>query len=189
MATASPPIAPAGAAEEPSAELSAEPSHAPWTTVAARLLAYLAAALVLALALVGALTMTRGTPVEYVIARGDPHGAPSPGDSLFTRTMTLYTGVDLHPGNRVEVLENGDGTYPVLWRDIRSCRHTVTVQMYFAKPGAVADTMAAALADCARRGARVLLLLDGFGAQTLSRQWADRGARAGVEVAWLRRLR
>jgi cardiolipin synthase len=89
----------------------------------------------------------------------------------------------------VQVLENGDGTYPLLWRDMRTCRRAVTVQMYFAKPGAVADTMAAALGDCVRRGARVLLLLDGFGAQTLQRQWADRVRRSGVEVAWLRQMR
>ncbi|HEY0778497.1 MAG TPA: phospholipase D-like domain-containing protein [Gemmatirosa sp.] len=187
MAIASPPTASGVDAPPPAAD--AEPAFAPWPTDVRRLLSYVAIAFVLALALVGALTMTRGTPVEYVIARGDPHGAPAPGDSLFTRTMTLYTGVELHPGNRVEVLENGDATYPLLWRDIRSCEHAVTVQMYFAKPGAVADTMAAALGDCARRGARVLLLLDGFGAQTLSRRWADAVAHSGVEVAWLRQLR
>ncbi len=187
MAIASPPAAPDSA--RPAHDADAEASYVPWPTVARRLLSYLAVALVLALALVGALSMTRGTPVEYVIARGDAHGAPSPGDSLFARTMALYTGAELHPGNRVQVLDNGDGTYPRLWRDIRSCEHAVTVQMYFAKPGAVADTLAAALGDCAHRGARVLLLLDGFGAQTLSRRWADAVAHSGVEVAWLRQLR
>jgi cardiolipin synthase len=157
--------------------------------VVRRLARYAGLAALSALALIGALSATRGTPVEYVIARGDPAGPPAPGESLFTRTMELYAGVSLHPGNRVQVLENGDGTYPLLWRDLRTCRRTVTVQMYFAKPGAVADTMAAALGECARRGVRVLLLLDGFGAQTLQRQWADRVRRAGVEVAWLRQLR
>ena len=189
MALVAPPrTAPDGIAPDDDAPAAAAP-QAPWSTVVRRLLGYFAVAFVLALALVGALTMTRGTPVQYVIARGDPRGAPSPGDSLFSRTMALYTGVELHAGNRVQVLENGDGTYPRLWRDIRSCQHTVTVQMYFAKPGAVADTMAAALGDCAHRGARVLLLLDGFGAQTLSRRWADAVAHSGVEVAWLRQLR
>jgi len=163
--------------------------YAPWPVVARRLAKYTAVFVLLVLSLIGLLSVTRGTPVEYVIARGDPAGPPAPGDSLFTRTMELYTGVPLHPGNRVQVLENGDGTYPLLWRDLRTCRRTVTVQMYFAKPGAVADTMAAALGECARRGARVLLLLDGFGAQTLQRQWADRVRRSGVQVAWLRQLR
>ncbi len=77
MATAAPPAAPDDAVvSAPPAEPATEPAHAPWSTVVGRLFAYLGIALVLALALVGALTMTRGTPVEYVIARGDPRGAP-----------------------------------------------------------------------------------------------------------------
>ena len=164
-------------------------AYAPWPVVVHRLLKYVGVFAVGALALIGLLSATRGTPVEYVMARGDPRGPPAPGELLFTRTLELYTGVTLHAGNRVQVLENGDGTYPLLWRDLRSCRQTVTVQMYFAKPGAVADTMAAILGDCARRGVRVLLLLDGFGAQTLQRQWAEGVRRSGVEVAWLRQMR
>jgi cardiolipin synthase len=141
------------------------------------------------LALIGVLSVTRGTPIEYVIARGDPAGPPAPPSPLFVRTMELYTGTALHAGNRVQVLENGNGTYPPLWRDLRSCQRTVTVQMYFAKPGAIADTMATVLRDCARRGVRVLLLLDGFGAQSLAREWAKSLTDAGVELAWLRQLR
>ncbi len=141
------------------------------------------------LALIGVLSVTRGTPVEYVVARGDPAGPPAPGDSLFARTIELYAGTTLHAGNRVQVLENGDGTYPLLWRDLRTCERGVTVQMYFAKPGAVADTMAQILTECARKKVRVLVLLDGFGAQTLAEQWVKGLTAAGVEVAWLRQLR
>jgi cardiolipin synthase len=144
---------------------------------------------VVLLAFIGVLSMTRGTPIEYVIARGDPSGPPAPTDSLFVRTIELYTGTAVQSGNRVQVLENGDGTYPLLWRDLRTCRRTVTVQMYFSQPGAVADTMAAVLADCARRGVRVLLLLDGFGSQTLANRWVKGLTDAGVELAWLRRFR
>jgi cardiolipin synthase len=142
-----------------------------------------------ALALIGVLSVTRGTPVEFVVARGDPGGPPAPGDPLFVRSVELYTGTALHPGNRVQVLENGDGTYPLLWRDLRTCQRAVTVQMYFAKPGAVADTMAHVLSECARKKVRVLLLLDGFGAQSLAKNWADSLRAAGVEIARLRQLR
>ena len=141
------------------------------------------------LALIGVLSVTRGTPIEYVVARGDPGGPPAPGDLLFVRSVELYTGTTLHPGNRVVVLENGNGTYPLLWRDLRTCQRAVTVQMYFAKPGAVADTMAQVLGECARKKVRVLLLLDGFGTQSLEKEWADRLRSAGVEVARLRQLR
>ncbi|AHG87996.1 Phospholipase D-like domain protein [Gemmatirosa kalamazoonensis] len=144
---------------------------------------------VLVFALIGLLTVTRGTPVEYVLAKGDPRGPPATDDPLFRRTIELNTGVDLEAGNAVQVLENGVGTYPLLWQDIRTCRQTVTVQMYFAKPGAVADTMGAVLRECAKRGVRVLLLLDGFGAQSLTKEWRASLTAAGVEVAYLRQLR
>src|SRR5207248_9949179 len=140
-------------------------------------------------ALIGVLTITRGTPVEYVLAKGDPRGPPSPDDPLFRRTIELNTGVQLEQGNAVQVLQNGDGTYPQLWRDIRSGQQTVTVQMYFAKPGAVADTMSKVLRECASKHVRVLLLLDGFGAQSLSKEWRRALSNAGVEVALLRQLR
>ena len=154
-----------------------------------RLLLVVALLALAMLALIGVLSITRGTPVEFVVAKDDASGPPPPTDSLFVRTMELYTGTGLHGGNRVQVLENGNGTYPLLWRDLRTCQRTVTVQMYFAQPGAVADTMATVLRDCAKRGARVLILLDGFGAQTLAERWVDRLKGSGIEVAWLRQLR
>lgn len=137
-------------------------------------------------ALIGVLTVTRGSPVRRVLAVGDAR-LPGVRDSLFSRTLELFTGLRVEPGNRVEVLANG-AVYPRLWDDIRSARQTVTVQMYFSKPGAVADSMAANLAERARAGVRVLLLLDAFGSQDLRGAWADSLKHAGVEVAWLRPL-
>jgi len=147
------------------------------------------AALVLvlgALALMGVLTATRGTPIEMVVAEGDYNGPPPVTDSLFLRTMELFTGTHVEPRNRVELLLNGDGTYPPLWRDIRSARRTLTVQMYFSQPSATADTMAALLAERARAKVRVLLLLDAFGSADLTDGWRDSLRAAGVEVALFR---
>ena len=139
-------------------------------------------------ALIGVLTVTRGTPVRMVIASGDRDGPPPVTDSLFAHTMELYTGVHLEPGNRVEQLLNGNGTYPRLWHDLAGAQQTVTVQMYYALPGAVADSLKRILSERARAGVRVLLLLDAFGTQTLKRSWRDSLAAAGVRVARLRRL-
>ena len=139
---------------------------------------------ILAFALIGVLTVTRGSPVRNVLtmSRDD---LPGVRDSLFFRTLELFAGMHIEPGNRLEVLANG-ATYPRLWEDLRSARQTITVQMYFSKPGAVADTMAKILAERARAKVRVLLLLDAFGSQGLRGAWADNLKRAGVEVAWLR---
>ena len=144
--------------------------------------------LVSLLSLVGLLSITRGTPVRTVVyaSRAKP---PQVSDSSFRDLMALFIGVHLEPGNRVEQLLDGNGTYPRLWSDLRSARRTITVQMYYSLPGKVADTLAAVLSERARAGVRVLLLLDAFGSQTLKKSWADGLKKAGVEVKLLRRLR
>jgi cardiolipin synthase A/B len=143
----------------------------------------------LVLALIGILSVTHDTPVRNVIAEGDKDGPPAISDSLFSRSIELYTGTHIDPGNKVQILLNGDGTYPQLWKDLSSAQHTITVQMYYSQPGAVADTMAKYLIDKARQKVRVLLLLDAFGSQPLKRDWLQRVKAAGVEVVWLRPLR
>jgi len=143
----------------------------------------------LVLALIGVLSVTHDTPVTSVIAEGDKDGPPSVEDPLFARSIELFTGTHIDPGNNVQLLLNGNGTYPQLWKDIASAQHTVTVQMYYSQPGAVADTMAKYLIDRAQHKVRVLLLLDAFGSQPLKREWRDSLKHAGVEVKWLRPLR
>ena len=143
----------------------------------------------LILALIGILSVTHDTPVTSVIAEGDKDGPPSIEDPLFARSIELFTGTHIDPGNNVQILLNGDGTYPQLWKDIASAERTITVQMYYSQPGAVADTMAKYLLDRAKHNVRVLLLLDAFGSQPLKPEWRDSLKHAGVEVRWLRPLR
>ena len=81
------------------------------------------------------------------------------------------------PGNNVEQLLNGDGVYPRLWADLRSAKHTITVQMYYSMPGNVADTLAAILTERARAKVRVLFLIDAFGSQHLSREYVQLASR------------
>ena len=157
------------------------------------LIKYIAiAALVLfgaVLALIGVLSVTHDTPVRSVIAEGDKDGPPSIEDPLFDRSMQLFTATEIDPGNNVQILLNGNGTYPQLWKDIASAQQTVTVQMYYPQPGAVADTLAKYLMDRAQHKVRVLFLLDAFGSQPLKRDWMQKLKNAGVEVKWLRPLR
>jgi len=143
----------------------------------------------LVLALIGILSVTHDTPVTSVIAEGDNGGPPSIEDPLFAHSIELFTGTQIEPGNNVQILLNGNGTYPQLWKDIGSAQRTLTVQMYYSQPGAVADTMAKYLIDRAQHKVRVLLLLDAFGSQPLKKDWRDSLKRAGVEVKWLRPLR
>ncbi len=137
--------------------------------------------------LIGVLSVTRDTPVNSVRTL-DGGRLPSLTDTLFQRTMQMYTGLGLHDGNIVEPLENGNGTYPIFWSDLRGARRTITAQFYFSQPGEVADTLADILVERCRAGVRVLLLLDAFGSRPLKGGWVERLRDAGVEVAWLRPL-
>jgi cardiolipin synthase len=141
------------------------------------------------LALIGVLSQTRDTPVKSVIAEGDKDGPPSVSDPLFASTMELFSRTHIGQGNKVDILLNGDGSYPPLWRDLASAQRTITVQLYFCQPGAVADTMAKYLSERARAKVRVLLLIDAFGGGPLKPEWIDSLKAAGVEFAWLRPLR
>src|SRR5690606_26921018 len=107
-------------------------------------------------------------------------------DPLFARTMELYTSTTMRAGNRVELLLDGDGTYPPLWADLRSAESTITVQLYYSQPGAVADSMQSILMERARAGVRVLVLLDAFGSRPPGAAWGRRMEERGARVVWLR---
>jgi cardiolipin synthase len=154
-----------------------------YTAIAALIL------LALVLMLIGILSITHDTPVKSVIAEGDQDGPPSIEDPLFAHSMELFTGTHIDPGNKVEILLNGDGTYPRLWKDLASAERTITVQMYYSQPGKVADSLAKHLIDRVQHKVRVLLLLDAFGSQPLKKEWLQNLKNAGVEVVWLRPLR
>ena len=140
-----------------------------------------------ALALVGILSVTRGTPVRSVIALDRSRAIPAVSDSSFARAVEVTAGIDLDPGNQIDILENGDGTYPRLWADIDRAQQSLTVQWYYAQPGALADTFAARTAARARAGVKVLLIVDAFGAQNLrGTSWDSTLIAAGVRLAWLR---
>lgn len=142
--------------------------------------------LVLVFALIGFISVTRGTPVKHVQAPGDPSGPPAPNDSMFLPTLDLLTGMHLSQGNSIEVMINGDQTYPKVWRDLRAAKRSITLQMYYAQPGQVADTMKKIVIERARAGVRVLFLNDAFGAQNLPQKYWDDMKAAGVHVATFR---
>ena len=86
--------------------------------------------IVLCLALIGFLHLTRGTAVRHVrgvAADGSPISVSEPE---FPLMATMATGAWLAPGNRVEVMLNGDGTYLHLWKDLRSAQQSITLQLY-----------------------------------------------------------
>jgi cardiolipin synthase len=151
-------------------------------------LRWLLVGIVLVTAVVGLLFITRGTAVHRV--RGvAADGAPvAPGELTFPLAVAVLTGAPIVQGNRVELALNGDGIFPRLWADLRAARRSITIQNYYAKPGRVADTLAAILQEQARAGVKVYLLYDAFGFD-LPDGYFERLRSAGVKAVAFRPLR
>jgi cardiolipin synthase len=143
----------------------------------------------LVLALVGLPHVFRNPLVRNVLARETGATLPAVGDSAFDAVLAMLTGTTLRTGNTVEMLPNGDGTFPRLWADLRRARRSITVQMYYAGPGAVADSATRRLAERARSGLDVFFLYDAFGARDFPRRYLDTLRAAGVRTAEFRPLR
>ena len=145
--------------------------------------------IVLGLALVGFLHLTRGTAVRHVrgvAADGVPIGVSEPE---FPLMATMATGAWLSAGNRVEVTLNGDETYPRLWEDLRSAQRSITLQLYYGAPGRMAGTLSGILRERAKAGVRVFVLYDAFGTVDIPRAHREELRAAGVVVEPLRPLR
>jgi cardiolipin synthase len=106
------------------------------------------------------------------------------GTREFLDTMQGLTGIVFLPGNRFDVLENGDAFYPVMLDAIAQAQRSVTMEQYIFWAGATGETFAQALADRARAGVRVKLLLDAVGSATLGDRVLDVLSESGCEVAW-----
>ncbi len=56
----------------------------------------------------------------------------------------------LRPGHDVEFFINGDQPYPRLWEDLRNAKSSITLQLYFANKGKMADTLQGILIERAK---------------------------------------
>ncbi|MFJ3336127.1 phosphatidylserine/phosphatidylglycerophosphate/cardiolipin synthase family protein [Streptomyces sp. NPDC086766] len=103
------------------------------------------------------------------------------------RRLERLLGIAATEGNELVPLRNGVAIFPAMLEAIRSARHTVDMMTFVYWRGEIAREFAAALAERARAGLRVRLLLDGFGAKEIEQDLLDDMDAAGVQVAWFRK--
>jgi cardiolipin synthase len=144
---------------------------------------------VLMLALIGLLFVTRGTPVRRVRSPDGTGGPPGVEEPTFCRTVELLTKTQIAPGHSIEVMTCGDDLYPRLWEDLRGARRSITLQLYYCQPGRMADEFADIITERARAGIPVLFLRDAFGSQPLPDEYFERLEAAGVQIAEFRPTR
>jgi cardiolipin synthase len=138
---------------------------------------------------IGFLYVTRGTAVRHVRGVGAGGTPVSVSEPEFPFSVTMLTGVWLASGNRVEVLLNGDETYPRLWQDLRSAQRAITLQLYYGTTGRMGDTLREILIERAKAGVQVYLLYDAFGTIDIPPNHRDAMRAAGVFVEPFRPIR
>ncbi|WP_217184788.1 phosphatidylserine/phosphatidylglycerophosphate/cardiolipin synthase family protein [Streptomyces sp. AC495_CC817] len=116
-------------------------------------------------------------------------GTPSVEDRVLRlrRRLERLIGVAATEGNALTPLRNGDEIFAAMLGAIRRARHTVDMMTFVYWRGDIAREFAQALAERARAGVRVRLLLDGFGSRLIETEQLETMERAGVQVAWFRK--
>ncbi|MBA3543225.1 MAG: cardiolipin synthase B, partial [Chthoniobacterales bacterium] len=92
--------------------------------------------------------------VEHTFGVNDPE--------FFGSALALYDPVPL-PGNKIELLQDGDAYFPAMLAAIRSAKKTINFEAYIVYSDEVGWTFRDALIERARAGVEVRILLDGVG--------------------------
>lgn len=85
---------------------------------------------------------------------------PLPGVRGF---LDAITGDPLVPGNRVEILESGEQTYPMMIDAIDRARHTIAMQTFILDRDEAGRAILDALTRAHERGVDIRFLIDGVG--------------------------
>ncbi len=99
----------------------------------------------------------------------------------FARGMAAMFGPDWAEGNKVTILNNGDATFSAMLAAIRGARHTINFETFVYWKGDTPERFAQALAERARAGVTVNLLVDGVGGRK-SKTYHKELEAAGVNV-------
>jgi cardiolipin synthase A/B len=86
-------------------------------------------------------------------------------------------------GNRVELLQNGR-YFDALLEHIRQARHSVHLETFLWKEGRIGQALADVLADRARAGCQVRVLLDANGTRFIAQTTVPRLREAGCQVVF-----
>ena len=120
-------------------------------------------------------------PPEKALERriAHPHRTDDP---QFMREMAVLLGPAIVPGNKIDVLQNGREIFPAMLDAVRGAQRSITFETYIYWSGEIGREMADALAERARAGVRVHVLLDWVGSVKMEQTLLDRMQDAGVEV-------
>jgi cardiolipin synthase len=109
------------------------------------------------------------------------------GEESFFPTIEAYTDAPILSGNKIEILLNGDETFPAMLRDIKTAKRTINFAQYLWETGPIANQLAEAFAERCRDGVETNILLDDHGTKT-DKELLDVMRDAGCHVERFRRV-
>jgi cardiolipin synthase len=104
-------------------------------------------------------------------------------------SLVGLTHANLDGGNHIDVLQNGDGFFPPVMRDIAAARESVHLETYIWSRSGIATQLARLLAQKARQGVEVRVLVDASGGRDLKGELQTMLEQAGVKVAHFHPIR
>jgi len=103
------------------------------------------------------------------------------------RRLEALLGIPASEGNELTLLKNGDQIFPSMLEAIRSAERTIDFLTFVYWKGGIAHEFAHALAERARAGVQVRVLIDAIGGRLIDTALMDHMSDCGVQVEWFRK--
>ena len=104
-------------------------------------------------------------------------------------SIANLTGAPILSGNAVQVLQNGDGFFPLLFEDIAKAKESIHFETYVWWKGEICDRLAHTLAAKARDGVEVRMTLDATGSTQGDDELFEEMEKAGVKISYYHPIR
>ena len=137
-----------------------------------------------AMALVSYLIAPRAAPPRFGLDHEFSIESPE-----FVGTVAGASGSPFLGGNRLELLNNGDAFYPAMLTAIKGAERSITIEAYIYWAGEIGGLFAGALAERAKAGCPVKILLDAIGSATIGQEILDVLEAGGCQIAWYNPIR
>ncbi len=117
------------------------------------------------------------------------HGPESVTSDQFLWNLEAITDAKLNHCNEIEVFTNGNNFYEAELQAIAAAKKNINLEAYIFQRGEIAKRYVDALAERARAGVKVQLLMDALGSGGTTEAYLADLMKAGGKVAWYHPLR
>ena len=127
-------------------------------------------------------------PAARRAAAPSPSSRPTEEERVrqLRRRLEGLLGVPASEGNEITLLRNGDEIFPAMLEAIRGAQRSIDFLTFVYWKGDIAHEFAHALAERARSGVRVRVLIDAIGGRLLDKTLLEHMTACGVQLEWFR---